>query len=353
MTYTFNIIYTPGTVQYLSFFVWSLLKWTPASFRLVSNGCLPSEQRYLAKLCRQEPYLEFWAIPTKASLPHGQALNYLQALTQDNPFCFMDSDIFATGDFIAEIMPYQSDHAGIFGGMPIWVKAAEKVLPAGFRAMTGMFNRTADGLPLGSTFFAVYNNHRLTEIMQSTGIGFEEHRWAEIPTSVQKQINTLGLTMDYYDAGKALNLLLLSNGGKLINLDLPSLCHVGGTSFQVFYDQRPKSLKSKIVAMLPGQWLQGVVNRWRKSRSIAGYRTRYAGAPVAEFQLNASQRMLRRNPVRQYFLLLLDTLFQGTPPPPPLITGDEETDSKAREARAHLLAFFEEHRDKLGGDGAW
>ena len=133
MSLQFNIIYTPGTVQQLSFFVWSLLKWTPASFRLVSNGCLLPEQRYLAKLCRQEPRLEFWAIPTKASLSHGQALNYLQALTQEDRFCFMDSDIFAIGDFAAEIVPYQSDHAGIFGGMPIWVKAAEQVLPAGFR----------------------------------------------------------------------------------------------------------------------------------------------------------------------------------------------------------------------------
>ena len=333
--------------MHLSFFVWSLLKWTPASFRLVSNGCLPPEQRYLAKLCRQEPRLEFWAIPTKTSLPHGQTLNYLQALTQEDHFCFMDSDIFATGDFIAEMMPYRSDHAGIFGGMPIWVKAAEEVLPAGFRSLTGMFNCTADGLPLGSTFFAVYNHHRLTDIMQSTGIGFEEYCWAEIPTSVQKQINSLGLAMDSYDTGKVLNLLLLSSGGTLINLELASLCHIGGTSFQVFNDHRPKSIKRKIVEMLPGPWLQCRVARWRESRSIAGYQRGYAGAPEAEFQLNVAQRMSRRNPVRQYFLRLLSTLFQGAPPPPPLVTGDEETDAKAREVRDHLLALFEEHRSEL------
>jgi len=108
----------------------------------------------------------------------------LQALPLDDHFCFMDSDIFATGDFISEIMPFQSDHDGVFGGMPIWVKAAEEALPAGFRSMTGMFNRTADGLTLGSTFFALYNNRQLTRIMQSTGIGFEEYGWSEIPTDV-------------------------------------------------------------------------------------------------------------------------------------------------------------------------
>jgi hypothetical protein len=326
LTSIFNIIYTPGTVKHLSFFVWSLLKWTPASFRLV------------------------WAIPTKAGLPHGQALNYVHALTRSDHFCFMDSDIFATGDFIAEIMPYLSDHAGIFGGMPIWVKAAEEVFPAGFRSMTGMFNRTADGLPLGSTFFAIYNNHLLTETMQSTGIGFDEYRWTEVPSQVQGQLHALDLAIDTYDTGKLMNLLLLSNNGKLINLDLPSLCHIGGTSFQVFYDHNPRSIKRKIVEMLPGGWLQGTVARWRESRSVAGYRTRYACAPEAEFQLNAAQRMSRRNPVRQYFLRLLNALFQGAPPAPPLVTGDDETDAKALKARDHLLALFEEHRDKLGGD---
>ncbi len=347
MMLTFNIIYTPGSVKHLSFFVWSLLKWTPACFRLVSNGCLSSEQRYLAKLCRRESRLEFWSIPTKTSLPHGQALNYLQALTQEDHFCFMDSDIFAIGDFATEILPYQSDHAGIFGGMPIWVKDAEQVFPTGFRSMTGMFNRTADDLPLGSTFFAVYDNQQLTEIMQSSGIGFEEYRWAEIPTSVQKQINDLGLAIDLYDTGKVLNLLLLSNGGKLINLALPSLCHVGGTSFQVSYDQQSKSVKRKIVEMLPSVWLKNAVASWRESRSIASYRERYAGAPGAEFQLNVAQRLSRRNPVRQYFLRLLNGLFQGTPLPPPLVTGDEETDAKAGTVREHLLELFEEHRDKL------
>jgi hypothetical protein len=311
LTSIFNIIYTPGTVKHLSFFVWSLLKWTPASFRLV--------------------------------------FNYLQALTRDDHFCFMDSDIFATGDFIAEIMPHLSDHAGIFGGMPIWVKAGEEVFQVGFRFMSGMFNRTTYGLPLGGTFFAIYNNHLLTETMQSTGIGFDEYRWTEIPSRVQGQLNALDLAINTYDTGKLLNLLLLSNDCKLINLDMPSLCHIGGTSFQVFYDHKPKSVKRKIVEMLPGGWLQGIIERRQESRSIAGYRTRYADAPESEFQLITARRMSRRNPVRQYFLRLLNALFQGASPPPPLVTGDEETDAKALKARDHLLILFEEHRDKLGG----
>ena len=116
MGFEFNIIFTPGTVKYLSLFLWSLLKWSDCSFRLVSNGCLPPERRYLKKLSRQNPRLEFWAIPTQNSKPHGLALNYLHAMTHSKHFCFMDSDIFATGDFIGPLARHQDQYAGIFSG---------------------------------------------------------------------------------------------------------------------------------------------------------------------------------------------------------------------------------------------
>ncbi len=346
MTATFNIIYTPGTVKQLSFFVWSLLKWTSATFRLVSNGCLPQEQQYLSKLCHQNSQLEYWSIPTNNILPHGQALNYLQAMTQDQYFCFMDSDIFVTGDFTAEIAEYKTDHAGIFSGMPIWVKSEEEVFPPGFRSMTGMFNRTSEGLPLGSTFFSIYNNQLLTELMQSTGIGFEEYRWSEIPTSVQNRINTLGLAIDIYDTSKVLNLLLLADNKKLINLNLASLCHIGGTSFQVFNNNQ-QNFKRKFIDKLPGEQIQNLIELCLECRAVAIFKKRYANAPEAEFQLNADQRIARRNPVRQYFLELLNALFQGKIPPASLITGDVETDNKIYQAREQLLALFEEHIDKL------
>lgn len=349
LTSTFNIVYTPGTVQQLSFFVWSLLKWTPASFRLVSNGCLPKEKSYLRRLCRKDPRLEFWAIPTKALLSHGHTLNYLHALTREDRFCFMDSDIFAIGNFIPEITSQKADCAGIFGAMPIWVKADGEVFPLSFRCMAGTFNRTEHGIPLGTTFLAVYDNSLLTETMQSTGIGFEDYTRDEIPPKIQKEMAALGLAVDIFDTGKVLNLCLSTNGGKLINLEPSSLCHVGDTSFQVLSNRRPKSSKGKIVQKLRGTCLRNTVARWQASRSTEAYRKRFANAPEAEFRLNVAQRMSRRNPVRRYFLQLLHALFQGAPVPPPLVTGDEETDSKAGKVRAYLLSAFDEHRHRLEG----
>jgi hypothetical protein len=347
MNLTFNIIYTPGSVKFLSFFVWSLLKWTSVSFRLVSNGCLYQEQRYLADLCRHQSRLEYWAIPTKTCLAHGQALNYLQALTRDECFCFMDSDIFATGDFVADMMLYQHDHVGVFTGMPVWVKSNEELFPLGFRSMTGMFNHTSQGLVLGSTFCAVYNNQRLNQAMQSTGIGFEEYRWQELAANVQHRISGLGLAVNSFDTGKILNLLLLSDGENLINLKLDSICHIGGTSFQVLSDDFPKGFKTKVLEFLPNKWIQGSVNQYKSQRAVALCKEKYLKAPESELELNVSQRLTRRNPARQYYLSLLNSLFMGRKPPSLLVTGDQETDTKLETVTEQLLLMFEEHRVKL------
>jgi hypothetical protein len=347
MTLEFNIIYTPGTVKYLSFFVWSLLKWSDCSFRLVSNGCLSAERRYLQALCRQDERLAFWTMPSKSSLPHGQVLNYLQAMSRADYFCFMDSDIFATGDFLAGLTANLASHTGVFSGMPIWVKEEEEVMPHAFRHMVGTFNRTDRGVCLGCTYVALYDNHVLTEVMQSTGIGFEEYRWHEIPALAQEFLISLDLRKDSYDTGKVLNLLLLSEGAELLYLDSPALCHIGGTSFQVHYDNQPQSIKGRIVNRLMNSKLGSPLKAVRQRRTYASYQKRYQDAPEAEFHLNARQRSQHRNPVRQYLLRLLNALFQDVPVPPPPVTGDEEIDGRLLEAKKKLMLLFEEYRDKL------
>lgn len=348
---TFNIIYTPGSIKYLSCFIWSLLTHTPKSirFRLISNGCHPKEQSFLARMCRPESRLEFYSIPNKAMLPHGLVLNYLQSKTKEEHFCFMDSDIFATGNFISDIDFQSSKYAGVFSGMPLWVRSDEQIFPSGFCSLTGMFNRTEAGLPLGSTFFAVYRNKILTEIMQSTGIGFQEYHWNEIPLTIQRDLAGLDLEIDTYDTGKVLNLTLLSKSYKLLNVDLPLMCHVGGTSFQVLSDEKPKSFKQKIAATSIGQTFRWMIDPWRHRKSRKGYQHRYVNAPRAEFLLSIDQRMNRRNPVRQYFLTLIKTSVQERSLPPLLVTGDQEIDAKVKGATQQFLRIFGEHKEKMQG----
>jgi len=347
MNFNVNIIYTPGTVKYLSFFIWSLLKWSDCSFHLVSNGCHPAEQRYLQNLCAQDKRLEYRAMPTKTSLPHGQVLNYLQAINQLDYFCFIDSDIFATGDFLTEIMLQLKNYAGTFSGMPIWVKQEEETLPHDFRHMVGTFNRTDKGDCIGSTYVALYDNRALTEIMQSTGISFEEYHWHEIPREIQEKLSNLGLQKDSYDTAKVINLLLLAQGSKLRNLELPNLCHIGGTSFQVHYDNQTLGLKRRLLNQLMRTKLAAPLEAIQQRRTTASYQKRYQASPEAELHLNRQQRSQQRNPVRQYLLLLLNALFQGATLPPLPSTGDQEIDNRLSTTKEQLLLLFEEHKDKL------
>lgn len=327
MKLQFNIIYTPGTVQYLSLFVWSLLENLDCSFRLVSNGCLPPEQRYLQRLCQQHPRLEFWTIPTKSCLPHGLALNYLQALNQSNWFCFLDSDVLATGNFLQEIPPELDQYAGIFSGAPIWITKTDEMLPQTFQIMSGLHNRTDTGLCLGSSFFAIYNNRVLTELTQSTGIGFEEYKWQQIPAIYQKQLTQMGLAKQAYDTGKLLNLLLLARGDRLIYRDLPSLCHIGGISFLPFYQTGDRSRTNRILNSLPHllkSRLNILVEKIRSSRAYPHFRH----LSPAEFQAIVAQRQRQRNPTRSYFFKLLQALYRGNSLPPVPTIGVAEIDRK-------------------------
>jgi hypothetical protein len=144
--FTFNIIYMPGTVKYLYFFVLSLLKWSDCSFRLVSNGCGPAEVNLLKQFCRQQPRLELCVLPFNRVIPHDQALAYLHALDQPDYFCFMDSDIFAKGDFLTPLVPHLNQHAALFSSSSCWCKAEEQILPTSFRKMQGRFNHTDQGV---------------------------------------------------------------------------------------------------------------------------------------------------------------------------------------------------------------
>ncbi len=331
----FNVVYTPGSVKYLSLFVWSLLENSDACFRLVSNGCLPIENQHLLAMCRREARLEFHAIPAKASLPHGQALNYLHALTRTEHFCFLDSDIFATGDFLGRAVPSLADHVAVFSGSPLWIEPAGDVLPAGFPNVNGEFNRTDKGLCLGCTYFAIYDHGALADVMHSTGVGFEEARWAEIPEAERREIRALSLERASYDTGKVVNLLLASRGHRMVNLDIPDLWHVGGTSFQVLYDRQPPTLRKRLSLLADALGLKKLmVWRARPFRS---------GAPPSETDRYLTERQRHRDPVREYALTVLDALFRAKPVPPPPATDSALIDQRVAEARDHIVDLFFRH----------
>jgi hypothetical protein len=336
----FNIIYTPGTVQYLAFFVSSLLKWSDASFRLVSNGCEPEEQRYLKRLCAEDARLEYWAIPTKHMLPHGLALNYLQMLTRTQYFCFMDSDIFATGEFLVRLTARMTEFSAVFSGAPLWMLGDDGILPESFRGVWGEYYSSADGRCLGSTYMAMYDNAALTALMQDTGIGFEGREWDEIPAGTKRQLAALGFENRHFDTGKIL-ILLLQAPRRAMYLDEPALWHIGGTSFQALYEEWEPSPATRIRSSLRRGISQlgasNFVERWSLARTVNAQKKRL---PAAEARVISLRRLRQRNPVRIYLFHVLQSLVGGRPLPVRPDTGVTELNTRLDAAARALSSLY-------------
>ncbi len=177
----FNIIFTPHTVACLAPFIESLLHWSDCRYRIVANACLPAEKSLLRELCSGSARLEYLDGPREIMVDHGSMLNWLHERTDSPWFCFMDSDILATAPFAAELIAYL-EHCDVFSsGHPLWYAPEDIVLPPAFRRLHGIHFGTSDGITLGSTYFAVYDNRILSAAMAATGIDFRTRRWEQVP----------------------------------------------------------------------------------------------------------------------------------------------------------------------------
>ncbi len=348
MKFTFNIIYTTGFVKYLSLFIFSLLKWSDCSFRLVANGCSSEEKRLLQTICHKNARLEFLTLPSKHMMKHGDALDYLQSLEQSDYFCFMDSDILATGEFLREFILSLDQSAGVFSGFPIWCNNEEHMLPETSPGMFGRHYRTTNGLCIGSTYFAMYHNKILTQVLRATAMSFNKYQWQDIPTQYQNQFMKMGLKHETYDTGKVLNLLLLVQGESLVFKEVPSLKHIGGISacfalehgFHWNYLQY-RTFKKKILA-----WL--FEGKFRRTlMTLAGIKE--AKIP----RLEITDDLLRSHPNRNrfmsycYFTQLLQALFEHRPLPALPDMGSAEVEKKVEMLTKDIINFFKEFREQL------
>ena len=340
-----------NSVRYFILFLDSLLNKTTGRFRLVSNGCSPEEQRYMAELCGCQERLEFFSIPTNSSWPHSDVLNYLQARTQDPYFGFMDSDIFAVEDFVADIEENIENSIGLFSGTPLWVKSEEVIFRKGFKFLLGRYNQTDQDLVLGNTYLAVYNNEVLSNVIQSTGVGFDSRGWHEIPGHIQSNLEELGMAAERYDTGKLLNLMLLYRHCQLKNIELSSMYHIGGAGFQGVCHKTKKGRRYRFAEKVNNRYFQKVVAQLRHYRTFKKFRKKYKYASKIERDLNFNLRSFRRNPVRHYFLHMLDAMIHEKQMPELLITGDGEIDYKVKMAKTHLMELYAARKTWRGTDG--
>ncbi len=329
----FNNIYTPGTVAYLRLFVFGLLRWSDCSFRLVANGCPTGEASMLERFCRESPRLEFMRLPTgRGIMPHGDALNLLQSVERSERFCFMDSDILATGEFLAEMLSRLDGVAAVFSGGRIGVKEEGTRPPEAFERISPPSGQGTDGCFLGKTFFAIYDNRVLTEVIQSTGVGFEIRRWGEVPGECLDQLRRMGLrgVAQGCDTGKALNLILLARGERLAWVDSPSLAHIGGFSTRVVYKG---SLRRRIgfqTMRMFGDLRKALASPWKAS---------------------PGPRATGQGSISGYFHELLRSLFEGRPRPPLPETSEPETQAQIESVTRHILGLYGEFGHRIRSNG--
>ncbi len=323
LMFRFNIIYTPGNVKYLRLFSLSLLKWSNCQFRIVSNGCSAEENELLKSLCQLDPRFEYFQLPFNHLVEHGTALMYLQKIEDTDYFCFMDSDIIATGDFMYDFIPLLNQYQSISSGTVIWIKKEKTILSKSAKGIGGRFNFTSNGFCLGSTFFSIYDNNVLDQFFKEYNITFDKYiGWNSIPVEFREDLIKLDLKMEKYDTAKLLNIILQIKGKKVHFLESENLLHLGGLS----------SLLIGKLSKVPPK--DGFVRKIKETKN------RLLGKNVKR------PKYIRRD-IAEYFAELLQLLVNNKPLPEPIIIPDLMVSEKVQYARDQIETLYKEYANVL------
>ena len=346
----FNIIYTPYTTRSLSMFIPSLLEWMDSRFRIVANGCSPEEAQMLRDICAGNDRLEFLMLSEDGMMPHGDALNWLHKHTDSKWFCYMDSDIIATGPFMDKVSA-QLDECDVFSsGIPLWHAPEDIVLPKSFRRMQGSHIWTDDGACIGCDYFTIFNNELLTRIMKSSGIGFQIYRWNDIPAETQQILREMEMDKTDYDTGKVLTPLLLKQGARYAYEDLDNLRHLGGFSasagegaafiYRGGFDRLAVDLFGGMLAR-PLLYLADI---WYGQKRIAPGLTQkeHNAMPFAEKRILESRIRKRLNTAR-YFNVMMGAALDGTKAPGYPILGHRPAEKRLVDTAERIRAIIAKH----------
>ncbi len=237
----------------------------------------------------------FWAMPGSTMKPHGEVLDALYAIETSEFFCFMDSDIVASGPFFENFQASLDLAPAVFSGAPVWLAEGDGVFQPGFRLLAGEYIWDSENVCLGCTYIAAYDRSKLDTVIRNFGLQFREYRWESLTEEVQEELVSRGKKALIYDTGKVINALLPAPGRYLAQ---ENLHHIGGFSFvPTRASERPKTHTVRGIP-IPRPLRMAVRNlltflRFTRLGSIAEARTLFR------------RRVNFRDPVRRYFFELL------------------------------------------------
>lgn len=343
----FNIIYTPGTVRYLTPFITTLLKWSDLQFRLIGNGCSTAENDLLQQVSNLDARLSLQILPNPCMQPHGETLDLLWKQNAAEYFCFMDSDILATGPFLQDFLPGLTTADCFSSCLPLWHGPHDAVIPPDFRHMHGIHAWTDRGQTIACDYFVVYRQERLAATIKATGAGLQVVGWQDIAAINQRVLESLGQRRADYDSGKLLTLLMLADGARIEYRDSDKLKHIGGFTevgtrpgemlfsrgrFDRMAAAAPSPLRNWLIAGADNWYARRTPmhdNGWHEHRALVS-------------------RVRRRTLTARYFYLLLVGLMDDRPLPKAPYLGDSAADARIRLATHDLQQLIRDVRSQPG-----
>lgn len=343
----FNIIYTPGTVRYLTPFVTTLLEWSDCRFRLVANGCSADECGLLEQVAALDNRLELLVMPEKRMVPHGETLDFLHDRTDSDWFCFMDSDILAVGPFMEDFRD-ELENADLFSScLPLWHNEKDITIPRSFRHMHGIHAYTETGMVIACDYFVIYNKRVFDEARDATGVGLAVCGWQDLTPENQTVLRNLGQEKADYDSGKALTLLMAERGARIRYRQSNNLKHIGGfTEVGAIEDAwlysrgRFDNLINRL-PRTPGRLALHAADAWYAQ-------TQGSPANGGRENRNLASRIRRRTATARYFYLLIVGLMDNKPVPEVPNLGDLVAEERMAIVSEEIRELIERVKSKPG-----
>lgn len=231
-----NIVYVGGTVDLLLPCLDSILEFTDWPLRLVANGCSRDEREAIdAVRDRVGDRVEVRVESIERVLSHGAVLDRLVDIEESPYFCFVDSDILATGPTDFWSLVPDDNGVSFCSCLPIWQDRASATIPESFDIIGGEYVSTDRGDELGCTYAATYHTADLRRIMSDWSLSFRAMQWDDVPLRTQKLLERHGQPRLVYDTGKVINLVLALEGRRsVVYRPTPSLLHIGSMSTRPF-----------------------------------------------------------------------------------------------------------------------
>ncbi|MEZ5246734.1 MAG: hypothetical protein R2707_16685 [Acidimicrobiales bacterium] len=226
----FNVVWAGTVFPYLRFFVESQMAHSDARFRFVANACPASELALLEQFADVHPQVvEVFEVSSDEMVPHGTALERVRAARDDGAyFCLIDSDIRASGPFVADFAAeLAAGAAGVTSGRGVW--STTDVVPEGHPGVNGEYFYSREGFLFGSPHFAMYRRAAIDDVLDRWGVRFDSGG-PDLSAAASAALAEAGHDYWLYDTGKLVNVFLQLSGYELRHREHPNLLHIGGMS---------------------------------------------------------------------------------------------------------------------------